>query len=446
MPVFILAAIGLGAYFLLASGDDKPGSPPPVPEGNPYLDDYRHLTWLLREKWSWLEMREEQGLDLEALEAEAADLSRVEPGARGFLRGLTRYVAGISDGHAHAMLAGVDLQEERRWPFSLVEVEEGLMVDGVDSVTAGSKVLERGDLVLAVDDTPIDELIRRQGRFVFASTPAARRYRAISALTESTADTSYRVRILPLGGTQEETVEVDCPSRAEPVPRHSWRPIREKYTDLDADTAYFCVGKFVSKDRSFADASPEERTQVLAGQYDGYAEIFSKVSRKSALILDLRGNPGGTDLLGQALACHLMEPGFLYFQLASKIRGRWIGPNSHRPEVGRGEPRYLGRIACLIDERVFSVADNFASCLRDQHPDIRFFGQPTGGGSGAPRPFTLPSTKAQVRFCTMRVWAPNDTYVEGNGVTPDVFVRPSREQVLAGKDTVLEAAVKSLRQ
>ena len=59
---------------------------------------------------------------------------------------------------------------------------------------------------------------------------------------------------------------------------------------------------------------------------------------------------------------HLMEPGFRYFGLSSRRDGKWSTPHTYRPEVGRGEPRFRGRVLCLIDEETFSVADNFAAC------------------------------------------------------------------------------------
>jgi C-terminal processing protease CtpA/Prc len=44
----------------------------------------------------------------------------------------------------------------------------------------------------------------------------------------------------------------------------------------------------------------------------------------------------------------------------------------------------------------------------------------------------------------MRVYAPNGRVIEGTGVEPDVPVRPTRTQVLAGEDAVREAALRAL--
>ncbi len=392
-------------------------------------------------------MREQQGLDLDALENEAIALAEKEPGDRGFLRGLKRYAAGILDGHANVELDGISLQEKRQWPFTLVEVREGVMIDGIGPATFRSKALARGDLILAINDQPIDDVLAAQEKFVIASTSGARRRKAIYELTESTEQESLRVRAVPMGQTDPVNVEVPCPLLSEPVPRYSWRHFKTTYHDLDDETAYFCVGDFSPRDGAFTTAEPADRNRILAPQYDEFARTFEKAASKTRLVLDLRGNPGGTDLLGQALALHLMEPGFRYYGLVSEREGRWRTKASwYTPAVGRGLPRFRGRIACLIDEHTFSVADNFAACLRDEHPDVVFVGRPTGGGSGAPRTFTLPSTKARVTFCTMRVYAPNGTFVEGNGVVPDIAVRATRAELRAGTDAVLAAAVAALKR
>ncbi|MFT7668033.1 MAG: hypothetical protein ACI8X5_000719 [Planctomycetota bacterium] len=444
----VLVASWFGGYYIpkmMRSGEQSPITPPPVLTGDPHVDDFRHLSWLLREKWSWLEMRENQGLSLDALEEEALALSKAELGERGFLRGLTRYISGISDGHGSAGLADVDLGEELKWPFTLIEVEEGVMVDGIGPTLFKSEALKRGDLILAVDGRTIDEVIHDAERFVFASTPGSRRRKAIYLLTANSAQESLIVQALRMGESEPITIEVPCILPSEPVPKYAWRNFKWKFEEIDSETAYLCIGDFVCEDSGFKAAGAGERNEMVAETFDVYAATFEKVCQKSNLVLDLRGNGGGTDLLGQALGLHLMEPGFRYFRLSSRRNGSWFKTGWQCPEVGRETPRFTGRLVCLIDEKSFSTTDNLASSLRDERSNTTFIGQPTGGGSGAPRSFTLPSTGAHVRFCTMRVFAPDDTYIEGNGVQPDLLVRPTRAQMLAGEDAVLEAAVRSLK-
>ena len=67
MVVVVAGWLGGCLLIPLFTGEGTPANPAPVATGDPYVDDLQHLSWLLREKWSWLEMREAQGLDLETV-------------------------------------------------------------------------------------------------------------------------------------------------------------------------------------------------------------------------------------------------------------------------------------------------------------------------------------------------------------------------------------------
>jgi C-terminal processing protease CtpA/Prc len=446
--ILMCASLGYSAISLVIRYREArftPLTPAPIPTGDAHADDFRHLTWLLHERWSWLEMRAGEGLDLGALQAESIATYEEEGGERGFLRGLTRYLSGLSDGHAYVRLEGVDLKEDRQWPFCLIEVEEGIMVDGLCPTLYAMFVLEIGDLVLSVNGRPIGELIREQERFVFASMPAARRRKAIRDLTESTRVDSLQVEVLKMGTTDSVVIEVPTVSQEEPLPHLSWKSSQgaESYLDhveiIDDQKAYLRIAAFSPKTPK-AEGEPF-RDEDFDESYDDYANFFEQIADRSDLILDLRNNGGGSDFLGQALGLHLMPPGFRYLQMGRLQGGDWKTSPFWSGEYGRGEPRFDGRVICLIDEFSFSVTDNFTSCLRDERENVVFMGQPASGGSGAPKSFELPGTGAKVYFCTARVTAPNGTYVEGHGVQPDILVRATRADILAEADAILEAAM-----
>jgi len=152
------------------------------------------------------------------------------------------------------------------------------------------------------------------------------------------------------------------------------------------------------------------------------------------------------ELLGKVVASYLLRPGFDFIWLSSNRRSGWRDP---QPAFGNDEDidgAFLGQLICLIDSGTFSVADNLASCLNDNHPNITFVGVATGAGTGAPRTFTLPRTGTTVRFCTLRVYSLDGSLIEGRGVRPDVPLLRTRADVLAGRDTVLAAAIEVLGQ
>jgi C-terminal processing protease CtpA/Prc len=163
-------------------------------------------------------------------------------------------------------------------------------------------------------------------------------------------------------------------------------------------------------------------------------------------VLDLRGNGGGTDLLGMEAAACLLPAGSVYYRLASRGWFGWTKPAPQRLQVHGTPPLFGGQLVVVIDEGVFSTTDNLCRCLDDLHRDVTFVGRPTGGGTGAPRPcVTLTHCRAVITFCTMRVYGPAGELIEGRGTQPDVLVSRTRADVLAGRDAELEAALRAVR-
>ena len=97
----------------------------------------------------------------------------------------------------------------------------------------------------------------------------------------------------------------------------------------------------------------------------------------------------------------------------------------------------------LIGPGCFSTCDTFAAAFRALE-NVHFVGESTAGGVGNPTPFRLPYSGIVVDTPVKLYAAPgraDDVLIEGRGTEPDVFVSASVEQLRAGKDIVLEAAV-----
>ncbi len=193
------------------------------------------------------------------------------------------------------------------------------------------------------------------------------------------------------------------------------------------------------------------------------------------LVIDLRGNGGGHDEYGKLLFAHVMDRPFLYYwtletkkdhydlfrftdespkdeeELAKQVRKNARGwfdvighPNTglQRPEA----PRFTGRIAILVDGLSFSATGETTSVFHF-HKRAVFFGEECGSGyygnsSGFMVMATLPNTRIQIRiplvFYTMAV----DGYPKDRGIVPDVPVTPTIEDLLAGRDPVMDRALR----
>lgn len=401
--------------------------------------DLRQIAAAVREQWSYLEHRQ---LDLDAqLAAGLQELPNVRSAA-DFAQILRRFVAAMQDGHAWAHVPGGRVSPRLHLPFTVVDCQEGLVVGGVP---ADAEAPQRGDLLLAIDGVPVAERLAAIEAETSASTPGMRRRLAIAALLRAPGRT-MRVRFERRNG---ESYELElATSREEPDPPdllrrpENWTVTwpRERIAQLHLHS--FAVPRW----DEWLRAKPQEREPFLAEGRARIDQIVTELHEREAeaLILDLRGNGGGTDLLGIHLAERLLEEPFVYFRLSARFDGAWTKPNGY--VYGKGDhPRFRGRIAALVDSGCFSTTDNFLRCLDDCHPALTVIGRPSGAGTGAPRELvTAEHSKATLGACTQRVYGPAGKLIEGSGTQPDVGVTWTRDDVSAGRDPDLAAALAAL--
>ena len=406
------------------------------------LADLAELARVAATEWSYADdKRERFGVDLERLRAEAEQALNAQPTRAEFAEVLRRFVSGMKDGHAGASVPGVATSGSRVWPFTVADTSDGVIVD---AVAEGTLDILPGQSLLAVDRKPVEVVIDEETRRVFASTDGARRVKALRSMRQTDAPSVRCILKRPTGTLLEvELATLPAESGPKPVARP---PLETVHRRLEGDVGYLRVGSFVAPDaQAWAAATPEGRPALIEPLVAGYRQAFAELADTHALILDLRGNRGGTDLAAMEVARSLLPPGAIYFQLQARLDdGSWSVVSPHGLPPGPDVPRYDRPLVVLIDEETFSAADNLAACLADDLPSAQFVGRPTGGGTGAPRAIELTRTGAQVAFCTQRVRGPAGELTEGRGVVPDVAVRWSRDDLLSGRDPDLAAALSLL--
>ncbi len=102
-------------------------------------------------------------------------------------------------------------------------------------------------------------------------------------------------------------------------------------------------------------------------------------------------------------------------------------------------PGFDRPVVILTDHLSFSATDIFVAALA-QLPHVTVMGAPTAGGSGMSESFRLPSG-LQVRFSQMASYQPNGRLYDGVGVTPDVIIEPTARDVAGATDSALDAAI-----
>jgi carboxyl-terminal processing protease len=165
---------------------------------------------------------------------------------------------------------------------------------------------------------------------------------------------------------------------------------------------------------------------------------MAEFAQARGVIIDLRGARGGLGHLPPYFAAWFIgEPGrdLGVMQLRHERRAMAIIP--------RGGEVYAGRLAILTDGLTRSAGEIFTAGLQDLGR-AKVFGQRTAGAVLPAKVLRLPNGDG-FEYVIANFTTPKGRVLEGHGVQPDVPITPTREQLLAGQDPVLEAALQWVR-
>ena len=117
-----------------------------------------------------------------------------------------------------------------------------------------------------------------------------------------------------------------------------------------------------------------------------------------------------------------------------------------RPETNPKAFHYDRPVVVLSDAECFSATDNFLGAFKGL-PGVTLLGTTSGGGSGRMAGYILPNTGVPLTLCQMASFRATGQLYDGAGVEPDVVVEAqAADHLLKGADTVLEAALKRLNK
>jgi hypothetical protein len=166
-----------------------------------------------------------------------------------------------------------------------------------------------------------------------------------------------------------------------------------------------------------------------------FHEAFRAIRDRSLknLILDLRANDGGGPEGSTELLSYLMTEEFVYFKPQA------YGYRSLKRPVKLREPGFRGNLYILIDGGCFSTTGHFLSLVK-YHNLATLIGEESGGSAwcnGGNKIFTLPNTGLRLQ-CTRCIYETAVSgFPRGRGVMPDIGIRPTIDDLVAGRDPVM---------
>jgi hypothetical protein len=180
-----------------------------------------------------------------------------------------------------------------------------------------------------------------------------------------------------------------------------------------------------------------QTSRFKSGDYKKYIDsFFLELKKKETpnLIIDLRGNWGGSANLAAHLFTYLIKEPTPYFEKAMFLFGGLKKP------LKPAENSYNGKVFVLADGASFSTSGHLASLIK-YHGLGTFIGEESGGGAvvtDGGKSITLKNTKIRAYCATTVFKTAVEGLPEGRGVIPDLVVRPSLEDYLKGNDPQLK--------
>jgi hypothetical protein len=388
-------------------------------------DDAGHRLLAVYRFWNIVESffpyRDVMEEDWDAVLAEFIPRAFAAPTKPAYALVLMELVARVHDGHAN-LWSSTELRPpvgECSAPVPLRFLDGQFVVGELpDSVAHDPAGLLPGDAILAVDGVPADSLAARARRYYGASNEAA-------------AARDF-ARVLLQGECGPGRILRDrAGARAEiPLERGKLEGLPPGLTHDRPGPAF----RRVSEDLAYLKLS-----SVRAAETGDYVRQ-SQGAR--LLVIDVRNYP--SEFVVFALGQHLVpgKTGFVAFtapDLANPGAFLWV-PSP--PVLEPREPRFTGRVALLVDETTQSSAEYTTMALR-RAPGAIVVGSTTAGADGNASPIPLPGG-LRAMISGLGVFTPERGPTQRVGILPDLVVRPTRAGLAAGRDEVLEAAVRSV--
>lgn len=320
----------------------------------------------------------------------------------------------LKDNHTSRQYADSILPSEKRnyylpvfWDF----VEKKLTVtDGFQSE------LKRGDIIYAINDIAVDDLVNRYARIISASNEPSLLY-AISLELIQQKDSVINLTIKR--NHKEQRIAVSG------LTANKYYPLKAKYLSKEP------YSKWVSDSIGYFSPINQYRS-------DSLSVVMNRFKNAKALILDMRNYP--CDLLH-----HIAD--YLLPNRVGCTRTTSVEPNfpgvirwNEIQYFGKENPDYYkGKVIVLINEKTVSMGESIVAILR-HCPNAILVGSSTAGSDGPISTFVLPGA-VHVRFTGEGFYFADKKAIQNVGITPDVKVHITPKGIDSNTDELLQKAI-----
>lgn len=174
-----------------------------------------------------------------------------------------------------------------------------------------------------------------------------------------------------------------------------------------------------------------------------FEDFFQKITGEGInnLIIDVRGNGGGSPWMSCELIKYLVDSEFIYF-------AEGLGYNELKVPLAPYDNNFNGNLFVLIDGGCFSSTGHFCSLVQ-YLTDAVFIGEETGGSFSCNdnhMEMTLSNTRIRSVIARTTYSTAVTGYEKGRGIMPDHKVIPTLDDKINGFDRAMEYVLNLIRQ
>ena len=401
-----------------------------------------------------------------------------------FLNLIRHILIKIRNGHnniyASKAMANYARSKGRLLPLEVVWLKDGLYVKDVYTTKSS---LSKGSKIASINGRAIQDILSNLLRYAAPdgyneTFPRRRVYRnfSIAYYWYISQTDVFQITYQAAGQSTTQTTMLTG------IPFVSLRDQMNKSRG-NRPKAKMLAFKVLNDETAFLRVESFSKSEIKSGKqnYKKFLKkTFATLAQKQVknLILDVRGNGGGDDGYGNLLFSYLTDRPFNYYKYIETRVKRIKNPKYYEntgeirlnnllfggkvkkiaegkyrlkknPGLGQFQPKanaFTGNLYVLIDGGCFSATGEFASCAH-YNKRGKFIGEEVGGNyyantSGAMLPLVLPHTKLRVIVSIMQYVMDVKGYPKGRGVMPDYPVDYTIQDVLQGRDLVMQKALK----
>ncbi len=290
-----------------------------------------------------------------------------------------------------------------------------VVTDFYDEKLGKETGLEIGDIISAINNQPIEEIVKERMKYAPASNYSTK-LRDIATNLLRTNDSTINIEFIRFDRRESKTLST-----------YSSKEINIYSKYQFADTCF----KLINKDIAYINNG------FLKRQY--LPKIWEEIENTKGLIIDIRNYP--SDFPIYDLSSYLMPKSTPFVKFTNgSIEKPGLFTFSKSLNVGKKNKNYYkGKVVILINEISQSSAEFHTMAYR-VNPNSTVIRSTTAGADGNVSQFNLPGGISTM-ISGIGLYYPDGKETQRIGIVPDIELKPTIQGIKEGRDELMEKAI-----